>query len=96
MLRLTWISDKIGIISTFINSRLNMGEGSPLNYCPSELWAMPPSPANQTGCDYAAMQNPGRIFLCYYPAENETVQSVFVSVADEDGVVFYRKIITAN
>ncbi len=86
-----------GIINQFINSRYYYGpEGSPLNYYYTDLWLSYGGGTDQTACDNLAMGNGGYIALCFYPYQNETIQTVFISVADRNGQIFYRKIITAH
>jgi hypothetical protein len=60
------------------------------------LWENGGSVSNQAACNAVAAGNPGQITLCYYPSEDETIQTVFVAAVDGHSTKFYQKIITAN
>ncbi len=54
--------------------------------------------ATQALCDAAAAAaaNVGRITLCFTPAQNQTIQTVFMSASDNSGNIIYRKAVTAD
>ncbi len=85
-----------GIITQFISSRdSSMEARSPYNYS-HPLWVNAGHVPSQSACNAVAQIQPGQITLCYYPAEDETIQAVFISAHDWNASRFYWSILTDN
>jgi hypothetical protein len=86
-----------GVITIFTASRAARGDVSPWPHS-FPLWANGGTAANQPACDSTAIYFPGRITLCYQPAEDETIDYIFISVADYDisPNIIYSKTLSAH
>ncbi len=84
-----------GIITQFVMARQMMWETSPW-YGWNPLWVNGGVVYSQNACDNVAAANLGQITLCYYPAEDQTIQTVFIVATDDTPTIFYRKILYAN
>ena len=62
------------------------------------LWVDGGVVATQALCDAAGVANPGQITVCYFPADNATIQSIFLSAYDTATVpnLIYQKTISAD
>jgi type IV pilus assembly protein PilA len=81
-----------GVTTSFVAATVVQNQVSPWNAALS-LYVVGAG-ATQAACD--ALANVGRITLCATPAEDQTVQTVFVSGQDLAGNVIYRKAVTAD
>jgi len=82
-----------GVVTQFVTATTAMNQVSPWNAANS-LYVSGGVTATQALCD--AVANNGRIVLCFTPAEDQTIQTVFVSGRDNAGNVIYRKSVTAD
>jgi len=82
-----------GVVAQFVVATTAMNQVSPWNAANS-LYAAGGVTANQAACDAAGAV--AVITLCFTPAQNQTVQTVFVSGQDLAGNVIYRKAVTAD
>ena len=81
-----------GITTSFVAATVVMRQVSPWNAA-NALYVVGAG-ATQAACD--ALANLGQITLCANPADNQTVQQVFISGQDLAGNVIYRKAVTAD
>jgi hypothetical protein len=81
--------------NVFIASRWNKQEKSPWNgYV--ELWAEGWIASNQAECNTVAVQAfPGQILFCFYPEQDHTIESIFVSATDNNFNLVYQKSVSA-
>ncbi len=82
-----------GVITQFITATQNMNQVSPWNSA-TDLWVDGGVTANLAAC--VAAPNQGQITLCYNPAEDATIQQIFIVAADNNSTVFYSKAISAD
>jgi len=86
-----------GVVTTFANAAIIMNQRSP--WVPvNPLWRKGPVGIGQTQptCDADAVANPGQITLCAAPAEDASIQVIFLSATDGRGVNIYQKTITSD
>jgi len=81
-----------GMVTTFVAAKPDI---SPWNAA-NPLWVDGGVAANQAACDAIAPANLGQATLCYMPAQDQTIQYVYISAADNNGVVVYSKAISAD
>jgi prepilin-type N-terminal cleavage/methylation domain-containing protein len=81
-----------GMVTTFVAAKPDM---SPWNAA-NPLWIDGGVAANQAACDAIATANVGQTTLCYTPAQDQTIQYVYISAADNNGVVIYSKAVSAD
>ncbi len=68
-----------GVVTTYINANMSGApQLSPWHSKP--LFVMGGIAFNQRTCNKIAARNPGQITLCYTPAEDQTIEVVFISV----------------
>jgi len=86
-----------GVVTQFVAATVATNQVSPWNAA-NTLYFAGPAVANQAACDAIAIANPGRISLCFTPAQNQTIRTVFVSGSDNALApnVIYRKAVTAD
>ena len=84
-----------GMVTQFVAATVAMNQVSPWNSA-LPLWVDGTVAATQAACDAIAVATPGQITLCYTPAEDESIQFVFISAADNNGGIFYQKGITSD
>jgi prepilin-type N-terminal cleavage/methylation domain-containing protein len=86
-----------GVVTTYVAAMAAKGEMSPWNPI-NLLWANGGVAANKAGCNAIAVGNPGQITLCFTPAEDQTVQAIFISVADNEAApnVIYSKAVATD
>jgi prepilin-type N-terminal cleavage/methylation domain-containing protein len=84
-----------GMVTQFVAATVAMNQVSPWNPA-NPLWVDGTVAATQAACDAIAVATPGQITLCYTPAEDESIQFVFISAADNNGGIFYQKGITSD
>jgi hypothetical protein len=77
----------------FFISRIPRQERSPWNGS-LDLWALGGLAANQTACNTYAVGYPGQITFCYYPADDNTIEAIFVSATDNSGNLVYQKTVS--
>jgi len=86
-----------GVVTTFIAATVAMNQVSPWNAA-NALWVDGGVAVSQVACDAVAVGTPGQIALCYTPAEDQTVQTIFVSGADNAAApnIIYSKAVSAD
>jgi len=84
-----------GVITTYIGATQAMNQVSPWDSS-IDLWVDGGQQNDLASCVAAAAGNPGQITLCYNPAEDSSIQSLFIAAADNNGNVFYQKTVTAD
>jgi prepilin-type N-terminal cleavage/methylation domain-containing protein len=72
-----------GVVTTYVASSIVMNQVSPWNPA-NPLWTSGGVVATQALCDAAAAAAPGQITICFTPAEDQTIQSIFISAADNE------------
>ena len=82
-----------GVVTTFIAATVAMNQVSPWNSA-NPLWVDGGNVANLAAC--VGAPNQGQITLCYNPAEDATIQQIFIVAADNNSTVFYSKAISAD
>ena len=81
-----------GVITTYVAAKTDR---SPWDVA-TPLWRNGGVAANQAACDAIAQANPGQVSLCFTPAEDATISSVFVSASDRIGALMYQKTVSAD
>lgn len=86
-----------GMITKFVAATVALSQVSPWNAA-NPLWVDGGVAVNQAACDAAAAAFDGQITLCYTPAQDQTIQVVFVSAMDNSGsgTPIYSKAVTAD
>ena len=84
-----------GVITQYVAATTALKQVSPWNAA-NALWVDGGVTANQAACDAVAAANVGQISMCYTPAQNQTIQTIFISAADLNGTVMYSKAISAD
>ncbi len=86
-----------GMIGLFVTATTNLNQVSPWDSS-ADLYRNGGVVANQAACDVIAVANPGQISLCFTPAQDQTIRTVFVSGSDNATTpnVVYRKSVTAD
>jgi len=86
-----------GIVTTFVVATAAMNQASPWNSA-NPLWVNGGVAANQAACDLIAAATPGQISLCFTPAEDQSIQVIFISAIDNEAVpnVIYSKAISTD
>ena len=78
-----------GIVGTYLASNAVALQNSPWGN--GSLMADGGVAPNIGACDGIASGNPGKISLCYFPADNTTIRIIFISAADKNGTIVYSK-----
>jgi len=81
-----------GVVSTFVASKTDL---SPWNNS-IPLWTNGGIATDEIACNTIASSNTGQITLCYTPAENQSIESIFIAVADGAGNIIYSKTVSAD
>jgi type IV pilus assembly protein PilA len=81
-----------GMVTTFVAAKPDV---SPWNAA-SPLWVDGGVAANTAACDAIATANIGQATLCFTPAQDQTIQYVYISAADNNGVIIYSKAVSAD
>jgi len=84
-----------GLVTTYILSTVTNDQVSPWDST-LPLWVDGGIAINLDACETAAIANPGQITLCYTPAEDATVTSLFIAAADTNALLIYSKSISAD
>jgi len=86
-----------GVVTQFIAATVAMNQVSPWD-AGNALWVDGGPAVNQAACDAVAVTTPGQVTLCYTPAEDQTIQVVFISAADNAAVpnIIYSKAVSAD
>jgi prepilin-type N-terminal cleavage/methylation domain-containing protein len=84
-----------GVITQYIVATTALRQVSPWNAA-NALWVDGGVTASQAACDGVAAGNVGQITMCYTPAEDQTIQTIFISAADLNGTVMFQKSISAD
>jgi type IV pilus assembly protein PilA len=84
-----------GVVTQFITATGpgGLNQVSPWNSALA-LWVDGGQANNLAAC--VAAPNQGQITLCYNPAEDATIQQIFIVAADNNSTVFYSKAISAD
>ena len=83
-----------GIITTFVAAQATMGQVNP--WLGTALYVNGGAVTNLAACSVIGLTNPAQITLCYTPAENNTIRSVFMSANDNTPVEIYSKTVSAD
>ncbi len=85
-----------GVITTFIGSAVQLTQRNP--WLGNPLYIDGGLAANQAACEAANVGNKGQVALCYFPAEDNTIQSVFISAHDNEAAAnqIYAKTVSAD
>jgi type IV pilus assembly protein PilA len=82
-----------GVVTQWLTRQnTNLGNQSP--WTGAALWVNGGTASDLATC--AGTANAGRIRLCYTPAEDSTIQAVFMVAFDNSGNVIYQKTISAD
>lgn len=86
-----------GVTAQFVvaTGPVGLNQLSPWNSA-NPLWVSVGAAANQAACNAAAAANVGQISLCFTPADNQTIQSIFIAAADNQGAIIYTKGVSAD
>jgi prepilin-type N-terminal cleavage/methylation domain-containing protein len=84
-----------GIVTTYIAATVALKQVSPWNAA-NPLWVDGGVAANQAACDAVAAGNVGQISMCFTPAQDQTIQTIFISASDLNGTVMYSKAVSAD
>jgi type IV pilus assembly protein PilA len=86
-----------GIVTTFVAATATLKQKSPWDGS-KNLWNPGGAAAGQAACDALAIAAPGQITLCFNPAENQTVQQLFISASDNAAApnIIYSKTVSAD
>jgi len=84
-----------GVVSKFVVVKSALGQVSPWNTA-IPLWVNGLIAVDQQACNAIATSNVGQITLCYTPAEDQTVQFVYLAAADNNGQIIFSKAVTAD
>jgi Tfp pilus assembly protein PilE len=82
-----------GIVSAYLNARPSMNQVSPWDPSKS-LWVNGGIADNQSACDAIGAANPGQITICYSPAEDQTVEFIFISANDSSSKLIQSEILS--
>lgn len=81
-----------GMVTTFVASKPDL---SPWNAA-NALWINGGVAVNQPACDAVAAVNMGQITICYTPAEDQSIQLIFISATNNLGNIIYQKAVSAD
>jgi len=81
-----------GMVTTFVASKPDL---SPWNAA-NALWVAGGVAVNQPACDAIAAANTGQITICYTPAEDQSIQLLFISATNSLGNIIYQKAVSAD
>jgi len=82
-----------GVVSLWLTRQnTNLGDQSP--WTGAALWVNGGTASDLATC--AGTANNGQIRLCYTPAQNSTIQAIFMVAFDNSGTVLYQKTISAD
>jgi type IV pilus assembly protein PilA len=86
-----------GVVTQYVAATTAMNQVSPWNAA-NTLYMNAGVAISQVACDALAVASAGRISLCFTPAENQTIQTVFISGTDNAAPpnIIYRKAVTAD
>ncbi len=78
-----------GVVATYLASNAVALQNSP--WGTGALMADGGPTPDKNSCDTIASGNPGKISLCYFPADNSSIRLIFISAADKNGTIIYSK-----
>ncbi len=84
-----------GVVTQYAVATAAMQQVSPWNAA-NVLYRSGGVTTNQAACDTLAAVATGQTTICFTPAEDSTVQILFVSTSDGDGNVIFSKAVTAD
>ena len=86
-----------GVVTTFVAATTAMNQVSPWNAA-LPLWVDGGVAVSQGACDLVAVGTPGQVTLCYTPAEDQTIVTIFISAVDNETApnVIYSKAVSAD
>jgi len=83
-----------GIVGTYLSSNAVALQNSPWGN--GALMVDGGVTPDKSSCDAIASGNPGKISLCYFPADNTAIRLIFISAADKNGTIIYSKAVALD
>ncbi len=83
-----------GVVVTYLASNAVALQNSP--WGTGSLMADGGVVADKSACDVVAAGTPGKISLCYSPADSSAIRQIFISAADKNGTIIFSKVVALD